>query len=195
MPRSKRIIEHGTPHHITQRGNYKQQVFEDEKDYSIYLNIFEQYRKEYNLSIVAYCLMPNHVHFIAIPLDGASLAQTFKLSHMRYSQYFNNKHCAKGQLWQGRYYSCVLDEKHFQAAVRYVENNPVRASLAKKAQEWQWSSARAHLGINQGLISLKDISDLFSVQKWETYLDEDEDKETIDIIRKYTKTGKSLKTR
>lgn len=193
MPRIKRIIEIGAPHHITQRGNYKLQVFDDKKDFLVYLKNFEHYGKEYNLSIAAYCLMPNHVHFIVIPHDKVALSSTFKLSHMRYSQYFNNKLAKKGQLWQGRYYSCVLDEKHFQAAIRYVENNPVRALLVKKAEEWQWSSARDHLGIGKGLISLADLSDLLSIEKWGTYLNKDEDEEVIDTIRKYTKAGKTFK--
>lgn len=195
MPRVKRIIELGTPHHITQRGNYRQQVFDDEKDYLVYLKNFEHYRKEHNLSIAAYCLMPNHVHFIAIPHDEVALSNAFKLSHMCYSQYYNNKHGMKGQLWQGRYYSCVLDERHFQAAIRYVETNPVRSLLVKKAHEWQWSSTRDHMGIGQDLISLADLSDLLPAEGWEAYLNKDEDEEAIDTIRKYTKTGKSLKIR
>ena len=69
--------------------------------------------------------MSNHVHFVCVPRREDALARTFNVLHMRYSQYFNRKKGLKGHLWQGQFYSCILDERHVYAAVRYVENNPV----------------------------------------------------------------------
>ena len=192
MPRIKRIVKVGAPHHITQRGNYSQTIFENEQDYKIYQKHIEKYSQEYYLSILAYCLMPNHVHFIAIPQKENSLACTFRLTHMRYSQYFNNKHCTKGQLWQGRYYSCLLNKPHFHAAIRYVEKNPVRASLAKEVHEWEWSSARAHLGMAKSSISLKNPTDLLNFQDWNDFLKTENDEKIIDRIKKHTKKGQEI---
>lgn len=123
MPRIARAVAVGFPHHITQRGNYRQTVFEKNDDYSVYLDWLKNYSDKYSLKIWAYCLMSNHVHFVVVPQENDSMARTFNTLHMRYSQYMNKKHEAAGHLWQGRFYSCVLDERHLYACMRYVENN------------------------------------------------------------------------
>ena len=145
MPRIARAVAVGYPHHITQRGNYRQAVFESDEDYIRYLELLRLYCKKYSLKIWAYSLMGNHVHFIAVPIEPESLAKTFNTLHMRYAQYFNMKNKASGHLWQGRFYSCALDERHLYAGMRYVENNPVRARIVKRAEQYQWSSAGAHV--------------------------------------------------
>ncbi|WP_068349087.1 transposase [Kosmotoga arenicorallina] len=108
MPRSARIVLEGIAHHVTQRGNYRQSVFEDPEDRVKYLELIKEYSTKYGLKIYAYCLMTNHVHFIAVPEKEDSLAMTFKYAHMRYSQYFNRKHHRTGHLWQGRFYSLYV---------------------------------------------------------------------------------------
>ena len=89
--------------------------------------------------------MTNHVHFVCVPDRETSLSRTFNTLHMRYSQYFNKTQGVKGHLWQGRFFSSILDDRHLHAAVRYVENNPLRAAMATDAKEYQWSSARGHM--------------------------------------------------
>jgi len=159
MPRIARIVATGYPHHITQRGNYRQTVFVKDSEYSDYLKWLDEYTKKYKLAILAYCLMPNHVHFAAIPEEKDSLAKTFNACHMRYSQYFNKKNRLTGHLWQGRFYSCILDERHLYAICRYIENNPVRAKLVKKPENWQWSSAKTHLNKETSILSLANITE------------------------------------
>jgi len=134
-------------------------------------------------------MMSNHVHFVGVPMESDSLARTFNTLHQRYSLYFNKKKDVKGHLWQGRFYSCVLDERHLHAAVRYVENNPVTAKIVAKAHDYQWSSARAHvLGepdelLSDGLYLLDETED------WSAYLAEKGDETLIKNIRRVTKTG------
>lgn len=89
--------------------------------------------------------MPNHVHVIGVPNTEGALSRTFNTVHMQYAQYHNRTKDASGHLWQGRYFSCVLDEAHVYAAVRYVEMNPVCAGLATSAQDYPWSSAKSHV--------------------------------------------------
>ncbi len=132
MSRSARIVIPNFPYHITQRGNYRQDIFQDDEDRLRYLSWIDEYSKKYDLSVFAYSLMDNHVHFIAIPQKEESLAKVFSIVHMRYSQYFNKKRKTSGHLWQGRFYSCVLDEPYLMTAIRYVEKNPVRAGIVKK---------------------------------------------------------------
>ncbi|WP_419470087.1 transposase [Candidatus Kuenenia sp.] len=110
-------VASGYPHHVTQRGNYQQPVFEDESDFRQYLQWLQEYSTKYPLKIWAYCLMTNHVHFVCVPEKEDLLARTFNTLHMRYSQYFNQKRKLKVHLWQGRFYSCILDERHLRAVM------------------------------------------------------------------------------
>jgi len=139
--------------------------------------------------------MDNHVHFIVIPRDKHSLADTFHIVHTRYSQYFNKKLKTAGHLWQGRYYSCLLDERHLLAAARYVERNPVRAKITKSPQDYIWSSARNHTGASNS--DIIDASILFKYieinqDKWKTFIDRSDDSNEVSIIRKHTMTGRPL---
>ena len=151
MPRRARVVFEGVVHHITQRGNYRQNVFEDDSDKRKYVEFIREYSEKYGMKIYAYCLMSNHVHFIATPLKEDSLAMTFKYSNMRYSSYFNKKNKRSGHLWQGRFYSCPLQFEHALEALRYVERNPVRARMVELPWEYEWSSAREHVGFNAEL--------------------------------------------
>ncbi len=194
MPRTARIIVPDLPYHITQRGNSRQDVFEDDDDRVSYLSWVNEYSKKYRLSIVAYCLMDNHVHFIAIPREENSLAKVFSVSHMRYAQYYNKKKKASGHLWQGRFYSCVMDDDYLVTALRYVERNPVRAGIVKKPWQWKWSSAGEHIGQRKGIVNIEKITTLIdtSDEEWKDYIDLAENKEEVENIRKHTLLGRPL---
>jgi len=189
MPRTARAVPEGFPHHITQRGNYGQAIFSRSGDYDKYLDWLKEYSGKFSLKIWAYCLMKNHVHFIALPMKEDSLAKTFKMLSMNYSRYFNEKRGMRGHLWQGRFYSCVLDEKHLYAAVRYVENNPVRAGIVTKAEEYRWSSAGAHINGSNDMVISNDCPLTEEIKDWASYLRE-EDGELMSMIRKNTKSGR-----
>jgi len=192
MPRIARVVALGYPHHITQRGNYKQKVFFKNSDYSRYLKRLNEYCCKYKLLILAYCLMPNHVHFIAVPEEESSLAKTFNTCHMCYSQFLNKRNGVKGHLWQGRFFSSILDEKYLFAAIRYIENNPVRARIVNEAADWKWSSARAHLGKVKDSLLFEDIKKFIEINDWKKYLAESDDEEIIQSIKINTLSGKPL---
>ena len=155
MPRSARIVIPDIPHHITQRGNYQQEVFDNNDNYKQYCEWINEYAQKNSVDILAYCLMGNHVHFIVIPKKENSLAKLFNTTHMRYSQYLNKERGMKGHLWQGRFYSCLLDDAHLYRAIRYVENNPVRAKMVKNAWDYEYSSAKDHTDMrNKPLIRI-----------------------------------------
>lgn len=194
MPRIARIVAVNHPHHITQRGNYHQEIFLDNKDREEYLSWLNEYSIKYKLSILAYCLMSNHVHFIGIPEREDSLARTFNSAHMRYSQYYNKKIGARGHLWQGRFFSCVLDEGYLKAATRYIERNPVRAMLVNKPWDWQWSSAINHVG-NVAVPAVLQMGNIFNFidmmpMEWETFIDIRDDREFVEGIEKHTLSGR-----
>jgi len=190
MPRIARAVAVSYPHHITQRGNSRQTVFETDKDYLQYLDWLKLYSSKYSLKIWAYCLMKNHVHFIAVPMEPHSLAKTFNTLHMRYSQYYNMRNKATGHLWQGRFFSCVLDERHLYAGIRYVENNPVRVRIVKRAKDYKWSSARGHAKVKIDPMLSEDCYLTEDIKDWSSYLGEREETSLIDNIRQNTKTGR-----
>lgn len=195
MPRIARVVAVGYPHHITQRGNYSQTVFLDDGDKERYLSWINEYSDKYRVSLLADCLMPNHVHFIGIPEREDSLAKTFNAAHMRYAQYFNKKTKTKGHLWQGRFYSCILDENHLIVAARYIERNPVRAGLVDKPWEWQWSSASLHIGESSKQTSrLKDLFNNIGIsqEQWKFFIDVQDDKQEAERIKKFTLTGRPM---
>ena len=195
MPRIARLVVPGYPHHITQRGNYRQDVFRDDADRIQYIDLISYYSRLYHLTILGYCIMSNHVHFIAIPKEEDSLSDVFRIVHTRYSQYFNQKLHASGHLWQGRFYSCVLGDRHLIAAARYIERNPVRAKLTKKPTDYKWSSAKSHADISRN--DTIDTSSFFKYieveqNSWREFIDKPDEQDEVAVIRKYTMTGRPL---
>ncbi|OGR53145.1 MAG: hypothetical protein A2049_05360 [Elusimicrobia bacterium GWA2_62_23] len=196
MPRISRAVGVGLPHHVTQRGNYGGVVFESDFDRNKYLDLVSECSSRSGLSILGYCLMPNHVHFIAVPGNADSLADTFKIAHARYAQYLNWKRHMKGHLWQGRFYSCVLDVAHLRAAGRYVEKNPVRAGLVGSADMWEWSSVGAHLGRVENKYGF-DLDAMWSFipemkRDWGDFLSLQYETEADELIRANTRTGRPM---
>lgn len=185
------MIVPGEAHHITQRGNNRQVIFEKTEDYSQYCDWINQYAEKNGIGILAYCLMTNHVHFVIIPEDEVGVSRFFNAVHMRYAQYMNKKRKTSGHLWQGRFYSCVMDEVHLYRAMRYVECNPVRSHVVKTAGEYSWSSARKHLGrVLQSDIFLKDTT-MVDKTEWKQYLKE-QDEQFASEIRLKTRQGFAL---
>jgi len=149
------------------------------------------------LIILAYCLMSNHVHFIVIPQREDSLGKAFKYINMKYSQYYNNKMKVSGHLFQGRFFSCVLDERHMIACSRYIERNPVRANLVRKPYLWPYSSATIHCGISQddplGVNQLFDYIEK-NPKEWKEFIEAPDNPDEIKGIREKTRTGRPLGT-
>jgi putative transposase len=145
MPRRARIVVPDCAHHVTQRGNRGANVFRDDEDRFRYNEILREKTISQGVLIWTYTWMTNHIHAIVVPESEAGLAKTFRDVHSTYGRWFNRKYGLAGHLWQGRFYSCVLDESHLWSAVRYVERNPVRAGIVQRAEDYRWSSAAAHV--------------------------------------------------
>jgi putative transposase len=143
MARLPRMVLPGIPHHVTQRGNRRERTFFEEGDYALYLDLLADAAVRHGVAIWSYCLMPNHVHIVAVPRDEDALGRTFRHVHRHYTGYVNARMRVTGHLWQGRFSSVAMDEVHLFAAFRYVALNPVRARLVRRAEDWQWSSTRA----------------------------------------------------
>ena len=191
MARIARVVVPELPHHITQRGNRRQKVFFSDSDYYSYLELMAEWCRKSDVEIWAYCLMPNHIHLIALPHAGNSLARGIGEAHRRYTRMINFRENWRGYLWQGRFASFPLDEKYLYVAARYVELNPVRAKLVEKAEDYKWSSALAHIK-NEDDLLVKAKPLLEMAEDWRVFLKQPTAEAEIDLIRKHERTGRPL---
>jgi putative transposase len=175
------------PHHVTQRGNRRADVFFDPRDREQYL-LLRRYAHRYGLRIWACCLMTNHVHFATVPVGQDSLGRGFRDTHQAYASWLNRRMRKSGHLWQGRYASSVLDDPHLWACVRYVARNPVRAGLVERAEEPAWSSAAAHCGHRADPL-WSPVEMPWAAEDWSAHLQTD-DEEMVEAIRRQTLTSR-----
>jgi len=193
MARIARVVAAELPHHVTQRGNRRMQTFFREKDYQEYLRLMAEWCSKWGVAVWAYCLMPNHVHLVLVPETAEGLHCAVSEAHRRYTRYINFREGWRGHLWQGRFGSFVMDEPHLLTAMRYIELNPVRAGLAKRPEDYAWSSARAHLsGRNDALVKVEPM--LSMIGDWASYLAMDVDEEERAALRRHERTGRPLGT-
>ena len=191
MTRLARVVIPGLPHHVTQRGNRRQQTFFNERDYAAYLELMTEWCREQGVEIWSYCLMPNHTHSIAVPSSEDGLRWAIGETHRRYTRRINFREKWRGYLWQGRFASFVMDEPYLLAAARHIELNLVRARLVSKAEDWPWSSARAHLaGRDDPLVKVGPL--LSMIGDWSALLNSAMREEDLSDIRHHTRTGRPL---
>jgi putative transposase len=190
MTRLARSTLVGYPHQVTQEGNYGQTVFEEEADFLRYRALMRECAPRYGIEVWAYCLMPNHVHFVCVPKADGALARGFNTVHMRYAQYFHAKKGLTGPLWRGRFLSCMLDERSVFEEVRFIENNPVRAQLVGAPEEYPWSSAGHHC--DGGGDPLVEGACFFGgrIGDWRSYLAGNGDLAVLERTWKCLKTGR-----
>lgn len=140
-------------------------MFYDNEDRQFYLNLLKKYINLCRCKAHVYCLMPNHVHLLLVPAEENSLAKTMQKLSLSYTQHINRKYKRSGRLWECRFFSAIVDkESYLWAVCRYIEQNPLRAGIAKKAIEYFWSSARINCGLSK--------SD-FVEPIWKEYLNKD----------------------
>jgi putative transposase len=158
MARLARIVIPALPHLVTQRGNGRDRTFFTDADYALYHDLLATLCRAAGVQIWSWVLMPSHVHLILTPADSDGIRRALAPVHRRYAGAIHARQGRKGHFWQGRFGAVALDEEHLAAAVRYVARNPVRAGLVKRAQDWPWSSARAHLeGRADGITTLSPV--------------------------------------
>jgi len=182
MPRAARQILPGIAHHVTQRGNRRQPTFFSDADYGLYLGLLRYWCRKSGTALWAWCLMPNHVHLVLVPAHPGGLREALAPAHRRYAWEINQREGWRGHLWQGRFASFPMDEAHLHACLRYVELNPVRAGLVDRPEDWRWSSARAHLGLDGDRADMAPVRD--RIGDWRGFLDAglpDSDREAIRI--------------
>jgi putative transposase len=194
MPRTSRVVIEGCAHHVTQRGNNRQDVFFVDDDRRQFLALLAEAAERFGLTVDGYCLMTNHIHLVVTPERQSSLADALKRTNQLYAQYVNRFHGRSGHLWQDRFFSCALDEMHRWRAMVYIERNPVRARLSRKAWSWPWSSAAGHCGGDDltGLLDLSGWHEQMDAARWCDLLTRDDDQQELTRFRLYTGRGRPL---
>ena len=192
MPRLARTVFAHVPHHITQRGNRREDIFFIDEDRETYLGWLKDYTQRHDVAILAYCLMSNHIHLVAVPGTEEALQAVLKPLHMRYAQRLNRQRGWKGHVWQGRYFSSPLDQAYLWACLRYVERNPVRARMVRKAENYRWSSAQAHCNLRDDDVLTADpawVKQLRQVDDWSRWLAQGDAPEELAVIRRHVEKG------
>jgi len=187
-----RVVVPGVAHHVTQRGNRREDVFFSGADRRRYLALLGEYSPDAGLEILGYCVLSNHLHLVVVPEHEDSLARVLKPVNLRYAQYINERKGWSGRVWQGRFFSCPMDARHCLVAMRYIEQNPVRARLVKRAEEYEWSSAAGHTGRRVDPLLSDQQGLLGSVDDWTDWLRAGTEDETLARLRLYTRTGRPL---
>ncbi|MFQ5808338.1 MAG: transposase [Armatimonadota bacterium] len=183
------MVVPGVAHHVTQRGNREADVFLSPADHHAYVEKLGVAAGRHGMDVWAYCLMTNHVHLIAVPQTPLSLAHALRDAHTAYALRLNRQLGTTGHVWQGRFFSCVLDDTHLWTAVRYVERNPVRAGIVARAEDYAWSSAAAHCGLRHDPLLSPHFPPSDVVMDWADWL-RNEDEDRSEIVRRQTHTGR-----
>jgi len=190
MARLARVIVPEHPHHVTQRGNRRLPTFFGDEDYHAYLALMAEQCAACGVAIWAWCLMPNHVHLVAVPRTAEALARAIGEAHRRYTRHVNEREDWRGYLWQGRFGSFVMQGGHTLAAVRYVERNPVRAGLVQQAWQWPWSSAQGHVRGSGDVLVAAGGPVAAEVNDWRSFLQTEDDEATLETLRRHRRTGR-----
>ena len=193
MPRIARLVGTGYPHHIIERGNNREKVFKDPADYEKYLFFLSKYSEEKETTVLAYCLMPNHIHLLVKPSDEETLAKMMQGITLCYSKYFNGANGRTGRLWECRYHSTVIDgDSYLWTVSKYIENNPVRAGIVKRPEDYPYSSAKNHILGSEDPLLKDPLFDRSQLKEYRRFVKLEEDKSILEEIRKQTRSGKPL---
>ena len=145
MSRPLRIEFPGAIYHVTSRGDRREPIYRDDEDRTTHLEVIAQAMDRFDAQVLAYCQMGNHCHLV-LHTRQANLSRLMRHVNGVYTQAFNQRHALVGHLFQGRFKAILVDrDAYLLALCRYVERNPVAAGLVGAAEEWPWSSYRAHV--------------------------------------------------
>jgi putative transposase len=142
MPRSARAVAGGICYHVPNRGNARRAIFLKDDDYQAFLKALGHACLQVPLRVLAYCLMPNHFHIVVWPKEDGDLSRWLQWLLNAHVRRYHQHYHSSGHIWQGRSKSFpIASDEHLLTVLRYVERNPVRARLTRRAERWRWCSA------------------------------------------------------
>jgi putative transposase len=183
MPRAARNVIDGFFYHVLNRGNDKQTIFHKDKDFEAFLELMKKAKELFPVDVLAYCLMPNHYHFLVSPPLAENLSKWAHWFTSVHVAHYHNHYKTSGHIWQGRFKTFLVQgDDHFISVLRYVEGNPVRASLVNSAHEWPWSSHKFRIGLNTS--SLVDQLPLPLPPDWGKFVNQTMKPDELNEMRK-----------
>lgn len=145
MPNRLRFFAPGVSLHVRQRGNNRCAIFGDDSDYEVFLAMLQSAVQRYRVAVHGFTLMTTHTHLLLTPTCEQGTSKTMQQLGICYVLYFNQKYNRVGTLWTGRFKAkAINDERYWLTCLRYIELNPVRASIVMRPDQYRWSSYRAH---------------------------------------------------
>ena len=146
MPRPLRRSIEGEIYHVIMRGNNRRTLFHSTGEFYRFCQLMEEGINQFDHSLIAYCLMSNHVH-LAVRIGSTSLTQVYHDLSFRYAQFYHHVHDSSGHVFQGRFKSIpVHTSAHLTTLIRYIHLNPVKAKIVDLPQQYRWSSHKSYLG-------------------------------------------------
>jgi putative transposase len=197
MPRPLRPIDDGLIYHVINRGNNRQDVFHKPADFQAFLAALAELKERKPFALYGYCLLNNHFHLLLRPTGDATISRIMQSLLVSHTQRYHRHYRSGGHVWQGRFKSPVIQhDEHLLTVLRYIEANPLRAGIVKRADEYMWSSYREH-GLGEAdalvdkLITYEELSPLAKVRqrKWAEKVHRPIERVTLDAIRRSSATG------
>jgi len=149
MGRMKRVSHPGLVVHVVNRGNNRQKIFHEEDDYRRYLSVVQHYKKKFGFHLFAFCLMTNHVHLL-IRVGEKSVSKIMQSITLAHTKHYHFKYSGCGHVWQGRFKSPVVsDDDHLLTVMAYIEQNPVRAKMVPRVDDYRWSSFKMNASFRE----------------------------------------------
>jgi len=143
MPRTTRASVGNVCYHVISRGNGRATVFHTDEDYKAFVELIGASCARLPMRVIAYCLMPNHFHLVLWPRHDGDLSRWMQWLMTTHVRRYHGRYGSSGHVWQGRFKAFPIQKDgHLLTALRYVEQNPLRSNLVKRAQDWEWSSLR-----------------------------------------------------
>lgn len=157
MPRTARADVGGLCYHVCSRGNAKATVFTGESDYDVFVALLLRVVRQVPVEILAWCLMPNHLHIVVRTVGDGDLGRFMHRLLTTHVRHHSIRHGSIGRIWQGRFKAFpIQQDSHLITVLRYVERNPVTATLVERVEDWPWSSAR-HRDEESGIGSRSEL--------------------------------------
>ena len=181
MPRVSRCLVNDFTYHVLNRGNGKKRVFHKHQDFLSFIELMKEAKKRLPINIYAYCLMPNHFHFVLKSSQASNLSKWIHWLLTVHSRRYHHYYKTCGHIWQGRFKSFMIqNDEHLIKVLRYVEGNAVRAGLVFSAKDWPWSSHKQR--ISEETEKIIDIPPVELPSDWTSYVDEPlTSKELLDL--------------
>ncbi|MFN3285271.1 MAG: transposase [bacterium] len=161
MPRKRRVDVEGAVYHVTARGNHQQRLFYGPEDYTVYLSLLREAVERFGLRVLAYALLPNHVHLLC-RRGPAPLAKVMYYVQRRFAIHHNRRLGVRGHAFEDRYHAKLCEqEEYLWAVVRYIHDNPVQAGLCDRPDGYPWTSYHAYASGQWDLVDQQEAANLF----------------------------------